>query len=319
MRIASETAVESRPADPDPGAPEPASGRRVQPAPALTDHSPRAHQGRERRPDGIRAARTAAEFGRLWLSLMRALTGATSTWMVWKNADAVLAGIGDVDSAAAQAEWPTIARAFQAWARDVDVLPITNCAHIPGGMNLIAIPSDSATMLELGVKTSKTFRGSALFSIDDLIPLSELDPRGFRKLRPGAEGLFKLFLNGAKPGGRLDSVGMASKQVRDLIRADAEGVRRAAVLFGPVSASARAAARAAAVGDWDRRAVVSVEAWALVRGASHPGMFARRAWFRLGGRRSCPVVRALLGAHRRVPADRETWLREVAREHDLER
>ena len=261
--------------------------------------------------------RTAPEFGMLWLRLIRRLTDLTSTWLVWKNADSALAGIGDIDSAAAQVEWPVTAAAFRTWASEESLLPVTICPHIPGGLNLIALPGDSALILEMGVKARKMFRGSTLFAIEDLLPLSQLDPRGFRRLRPGAEGLFKLVLNGIKPGGRVDEAGLASKHVRDLLREDPEGAQRAAALFGPASGRARAGARAAAAGGWDRGAMLAVETWALLRGPRHPDVLARRAWFRLRGTQSCPVVRSLLRDHRRIPLDRDRWFREVEREHVL--
>ncbi|MFN2521436.1 MAG: hypothetical protein ABR525_10375 [Candidatus Limnocylindria bacterium] len=262
-------------------------------------------------------ARTPRDFGALWLPLMRSLTAVTRSWLVWKNADAALAGIGDIDSAAMKAEWPEISTAFRAWAAEERLLPTTVCPHIPGGLNLLALPADSGSILELGVKETKVFRGSILFRTEDLLPLAELDARGFRRLRPGAEGVFKLVLNGARPGGRADEAGLAAKDVRRLLRLDPEGARLAAPLFGPAAPSALAAASAAAAGGWDRRAMMALETWAILRGPRHPRLLARRAWFRLRGSRSCPIVRALLGDHRRIPGDRPRWLAEVRREHVL--
>ncbi len=261
--------------------------------------------------------REAAAFGALWLQLLRQLTDETTTWMVWKNADSALSGAGDVDAAASPREWAIVERDFRRWAFANDLGPITACPHIPGGLNLIAMPHDADAFLEMGVKERRSFRGSQMFAVDDLQPLTELDPRGFRRLRPGAEGLFKLFLNGMRPGGRCDDAGLRAKRVRELVRADRDGARAAALLFGPAAGAALDAADAAAGGQWDRGAALRVETWCLARGVADPGLLARRLGFRAFARQRCPIVAALLGDRRRMPGDRARWLHEVGREHAL--
>ena len=46
--------------------------------------------------------------GELWLSLLRRLTAASATWLVWKNVESALTGQGDIDSAAAPADWDVL-------------------------------------------------------------------------------------------------------------------------------------------------------------------------------------------------------------------
>ena len=252
----------------------------------------------------------------LWLALIRRLTETSPSWLVWKNVDSALDGEGDIDSAAAPADWDALEEQFLAWARELGLLPVASCRHIPGGRNLIAAPAGSSTFFELSIKHDKAFRGSTLFVLDDLLAMSELDDRGFRKLRPGAEGLLKLVLNGSKWFGRPDVEGLTGKHVRELLASDPEGVTIASRVFGRAGGAARDLARAVVEGRWNRRAMLTIEARALMNGLRHPMVMVRRAWFRLTAQRRCPVVYAI--GHGRVVAEpREAWLADVARTHTL--
>jgi len=254
----------------------------------------------------------------LWLDLLRRLTETSSTWLVWKNVESALEGEGDIDSAAAPSDWDALEEQFLLWARDLELLPVAMCRHIPGGRNLIAAPVGSATFLELSIKHDKAFRGSTLFVLDDLLAMSEMDERGFRKLRAGAEGLLKLVLNGSRWFGRPDLEGLTSKRVRELLASDPEGVAVASRVFGRADAAARALADAVVEGGWDRRAMVTIEANALAKGLRSPSVMARRARFRLTAARGCPVVYAI-GHGRVITEPREAWLAEVAETHELHR
>jgi hypothetical protein len=251
----------------------------------------------------------------LWLPLLRRLTAISPSWVVWKNVDSALHGIGDIDAAAAPADWPLIEREFIAWAASAGAGPVVTCPHIPGGLNLVAAPQGMTTLLEMGVKARKIWRGATLFALEDLAPMVEIDPRGFRRLRPGAEGLFKFVLNGTRWSGRPDWNGIREKHVVELLRRDPEGAELALRLLGPGAPALRRAIAAAARGGWDRHAVLALQGCALARGLWSPTMLARRVRFRLTAQRRCPVVASLLGDHRRIPADRERWLQQVAATH----
>ena len=250
----------------------------------------------------------------LWLPLLRRLTAASPTWLVWKNVESALEGQGDIDSAALPADWDALEEHFVAWAREFDLMPVVACNHIPGGRNLVAVPSGSTTFLELSIKNDKAFRGSNLFVLDDLLAMSRMDDRGFRTLRPGAEGLLKLVLNGSKWFGRPDREGLESKRVRELLAEDPDGVAQAARLFGRAEGAARDLARAVIADTWDRRAMVTIEARALANAVRRPPASARRAWFRLTMPRRCPVVYAI-GHGRLVGDPRDGWLGDVAKTH----
>jgi hypothetical protein len=252
----------------------------------------------------------------LWLDLLRRLTDVSSSFLVWKNVDSALDGQGDIDAAAAPADWDALEEQFLAWAKELDLLPAALCHHIPGGRNLIAAPVGTRTFFELSIKHDKAFRGSTLFVLDDLLAMSENDERGFRKLRPGAEGLLKLVLNGSRWFGRADEQGLTSKHVRELVASDPEGVELAAEVFGAAAPAARRLAGAVAGGRWDRGAMLVIEAHAVGKGFRHPSAMARRAWFRLTAQRQCPVVFAI-GHGRVITEPREEWLADVARGHVL--
>ena len=261
------------------------------------------------------ASRVApGERGELWLSLLRRLTAASATWLVWKNVESALTGQGDIDSAAAPADWDVLEDQFVEWAREFDILPVALCRHIPGGRNLIAAPEGSATFLELSIKNDKAFRGSNLFVLDDLLEMSQMDERGFRTIRPGAEGLLKLVLNGSKWLGRPNREGLASKNVRELLAGDPDGVAMAARLFGRAEGSAQALADAVVAGGWNHMAMGAIETRALANAVQRPRASARRAWFRLTMPRRCPVVYAI-GHGRLVGSPRDAWLDDVARTH----
>jgi hypothetical protein len=250
----------------------------------------------------------------LWLPLLRRLSDASQNWVVWKNVDSALSGIGDIDAAAPAEDWVVIEEEFRRWAARGELGPVVVCHHIPGGLNLISIPPDFPSFLEVGVKDRRIFRGSTLFVADDLKPLMQMDPRGFRRIRPGAEGLFKLLLNGTRRGGLPNWEGIRDKHVLELLREDPQGMRMAAQLLGPAARPLVAGAEGAMAGGWNRGAMFLVDAWAVMRALRSPVVLLRRLRFRLYGK-DCPIVRAILTDHRRVPADREGWLRQVALTH----
>jgi hypothetical protein len=250
-----------------------------------------------------------------WLPLLQRLTAASPTWGVWKNADDAISGRGDIDSAGDPADWPLIESHFRLWASSQELEPVFICTHIPGGINMIATPPRLETFLEFSVKERKVFRGSSLFKWHELVPLMEMDPRGFRRLRPGTEGLLKLLLNGSTRTGRRNHVGLERKQVLELLRQDPVGVELGSRIFGPARGDVLRAARSAVDGGWDRRSLIAAGAWAVLRAAVEPMTFASRIRFLLVSRRSCPVLIAMFQGHRRVPRARREWLESVAEAH----
>jgi hypothetical protein len=253
----------------------------------------------------------------LWLSLLRRLTEEFPGWATWKNVDSALAGKGDVDSLAPPADWPAIQATFQAWAAERGYGPIVVCPHVPQGPHFITFEPGSPYIVQLDVKERATFRGSTLVDAWNLQPLTELDTRGFRRVRPGADGVIRLCSNGIRPGGRRDSAALAEKRVPQLLAADPEGIEAIAELFGPARDAVLATALAILQGRWDRRAALKVEAWSLARSVAEPTVAASRLWFGQVTLKRCPVLRVIRQHDRRVPDDFDGWLAELRESHEV--
>lgn len=254
-----------------------------------------------------------AERADLWLPLLRRLTELSPEWVLLKNADSALAGYGDIDSAASSSHWPILIAEFERWASVHGLGPVISCPHIPNLTHNVAL-AGAEPFFELDLMTRKVFLGSTLYTPADIASLAELDTRGFRRLRPGAEGLFKLVNNGSWRSGRPNEKALQSKQIPELLACDPEGVRLAASLFGPSERQIVALAEAVVAGRWNRRAMLAVEAWSVIRAVGEPQSVAARVRARVAVRK-CPVLQAVFKWGRRAPTPPEAWLRHVARTH----
>jgi hypothetical protein len=250
-----------------------------------------------------------------WIPLMRHLTAAFPRWTVWKNADAALAGSGDVDSAAPSSDWDAIVLAFRRWAREYALGPVVECRHPPRTMFLIALDQPRRTFLELDVLGRKYFRGGTLFRAEDLVTLCRLDERGFRVIRPAAQAFILLLCNGLRWGGRPDVAGIGKRHVVELLKSDLDGVPEAARCLRLPLRAAVAAVESLLGGSWDRRSLLTIEAAALVRALADPGVVLSRARFRAVSKRRCPLLRSVFYGDRAIPGDPDAWLREVGRTH----
>ena len=258
---------------------------------------------------------SVGERATLWLPLLRTLTQQTESWTVWKNADSALYGRGDVDSAAPRRVWPLLERTVFAWAVGHGLGPTVVCRHIPRTLNLLTLQPGSPSLLQLEVKAGATYRGSLQFAAEDILALSILDERGFRRLRDGAQGLLKMLNNGSRRGGAPDWDGLRAKGVADLLQTDPEGAAAMAARFGAARGALLAAADAVTRGEWDRRAVVTVEAHALAKALVQPHVVAERIWFRAVRKPGCPVLRTVYRADRDIVGDVDEWLVQVRRTH----
>jgi hypothetical protein len=260
-------------------------------------------------------APTAPDLAARWLALLRDLTIATPSWGVWKNADAAMIGDGDIDSSAPMAEFTAITDVFAEWARQQELGPVVVCRHIPRVMFLAALDPDRPTFYELDVLGRKYFRGAPFFVAEQLVPMMEQDARGFRRVRPGVEGVILLVQNGAHRGGAANTEGLARRGVRTLLTADPDGVRQAATLFGSAAGAALDLADAVVAGNWDRRAMQHLELHAVAKAVAAPTVPLGRLRLRLWTKRRCPLLRSVFFADRALPYDRRGWLQEVARTH----
>jgi hypothetical protein len=253
----------------------------------------------------------------VWLPLLTRLTTACSSWGMWKAADSAFLGTGDIDSVAPREELPRIESEFVTWATEQNLGPVIACSHAAPFMYvLVALDRDWSSMFELDLTLRKTFRGSTLFLPADLLPLMHVDRQGVRRVRAGVEGVILLVHNGMRKGGRPDRDGLLRKRIRELLREDPDGVTEGAGLFGSAAGAMAAGARSVAEGGWNRRALLEVEAKAAAHALIEPALLAARIRFRLVTKRRCPLIRQVYRG-RRVPAEAEAWMREVAETHRL--
>ena len=254
----------------------------------------------------------------LWLPLLERLTNASTFWGTWKSPDNAFAGRGDVDSTAPESDWPMIESEFHAWADDNGLISVGGCKHVPGVLFLAAIDPQTRKLHELDVNGRKYFRGWTLFRPEDLAGLMHIDPRGFRSIRPGAEGLIQLVQNGLLWGGRQNPEGLRVKNVVRKLSIDPAGADEASELFGRSAPAVRAAWRAVVDGGWDRRSMINVEARALTHAPLEPGVVVSRVWAKLVKRR-CPLLKTLFAGGREVPEDLDAWVTEARRVHPVMR
>jgi len=235
---------------------------------------------------------------------------------LWKNADSALQGHGDFDSTAPSSLWDDITQTFSRWAADNGYGPVAACRHVPGVLFLIALDDERSTFLELDVNARKYFRGWTVFRPEDLAPLMEIDGRGFRRVRPGAEGVILLTQNGLKWGGRPDLEGLRKRRVGEILRSDPEGAHRAARLFGIAQGPLERGIGRVIEGTWDRGAMLAVEARALAGALAGPEVLLTRFQAKRIKKR-CPMLTAIFSDGRRISGDPRRWLASVAEDHQV--
>jgi hypothetical protein len=245
-----------------------------------------------------------------WPTLLQQLTEAAATWGVWKDPRSAFEGEGDIDSVAERADWPAVVGAFGEWSRRHGFGPVVLCTHYPDLLIVVACDGERPTrLLQMDVYACHVFRGTTLVTARQLGPLMHLDPRGFRRLRPGAEALLVL-LRAARRGGGRPAERVTGPQL-ERIGADRDGARRLAQAIGLPLGFVRS------LGEdrWGRRELAAFELRAAL-GLLAPRELARcvlRDYRRIRG---CTLVDALARG-RRVDGDRAEWLTEIRRTHDV--
>jgi hypothetical protein len=250
------------------------------------------------------------------LPLARLLSSAAPSWGIWKNVQSALSGSGDIDSVVLEDDEALVERAFVEWAVAQGIGPVFRCDHGGDLMRvLVAVDRGRRALIELDLTRRKTYRGATLFTADQMISLLEDDDLGFRRIRPGVEGVLLFFHNGVRYGGRPNYDGLAARKVVELLERDPPGVRLGTAMFEPASAAQRAVA-SLLVGKWSRSAVLHVEISFFARALFHPGGIARRIWFRAVTKKTCPIIRVAYAEGRRLPGDDERWLEAAEATHE---
>jgi hypothetical protein len=256
------------------------------------------------------------DLSQFWLPLLTALTDEFTSWGVWKNTDRAFAGIGDLDSIGPMEDWEAISKRHKEWAFSRGAMAVVGCDHAPEVLSLFAIFPSSRILAQFDACAACSWRGARLFSAHQVSGLFEMDPRGFRQLRPGAAALSIFLLNGVKRGGRLNHGALREKKVVELMNQDPEGVLAAARLFGvemPVDALP-----AFLRGEPPRAAILRLEARAALRSLAHPMLPIAKARLRMVDRNRCPIQVAIASG-RKISGDVEGWLELVAAHHSVAR
>jgi hypothetical protein len=248
-----------------------------------------------------------------WLPLLRRLSETSYGWGVWKNADRAITISGDIDSVSPPSDTRALLGEFFSWASTNNLGPVFTCRHLPGSVLGVAI-RDRRELVELQLCERAMFRGSTLFTARDVASLMMMDTRGFRRLRPGAEGLLLLFHNAMGRGGRPLLHGWKVDRLLRLMKDDPDGMEAATEVFGSVREEARRVARAALDGGWDRRSALQIELWAIARGLRDVRSFAARGIYSLSGGRYCALL-PVLRRGRRLDGDVDAWLERANRTH----
>jgi hypothetical protein len=255
-----------------------------------------------------------AQRGLLWLPFLNRLTSISPRSVVWKNASSALEGEGDLDVIAPPSDWDEIENEFRRWAHSANLHPVAACRHVAGSMFLLAADQERPAFFELDVKARGSFRGATVFRPSDLEALSEIDPRGFRQLRPGAEGVLKLILNGTTDDGSLNTHRVQRERVVELVRSDPVGAELAAHLFGRARAQVVELVDCCLRREWDRSRMLVFRARMRPRLVLEPAHLLRRLWSRIGPHRECRGIKPLIKEGRLVPGDRAR-LQELVRAH----
>ena len=260
------------------------------------------------------AVTSDVERGLLWLPLLQRLTVRSPSSVVWKNASSALKGHGDLDVIAPPADWDAIESEFRGWAGAAGLGPVAVCRHVPGSMFLLAADSERPAFFELDIKARGSYRGRTIFRASDLQPLAELDARGFRRLRPGAEGVLKLILNGTEDDGGLNPQRVRREGVLELLREDPVGAAQATQLFGRARAQIAALVDDFLRGEWDRSRMLTFRARLRLGLIFEPAELLRRLWSRIKPGGGCRGIKSLIKEERLMPGD-PTALQQLVRAH----
>ena len=250
-----------------------------------------------------------------WLPLARGLNEVAPSWVACKSAGGAPTESGDLTSAASAEDWHALTREFRRWAAATRLGPVVVCTHEPHVLHLVALEGP-LRFVALSVWARRVVRGATLFVPETLRPVVELDAWGFRRTRPGAEGVIRLLDAVAQDGVEPDWGSLVARDVGGLVARDHTGVREAArLLLGPADRAMVQLAEAVEGGRWDRRALTNLQRWCVARSLAEPATMA--TWMRHRFTRPCAVLDAM-AAGRRVPGDRQVWLDAVAADHSVD-
>ena len=249
------------------------------------------------------------------MSLARGLSEVAPSWVACKSVGGAPTEAGDLASTAPVEDWDVLTQEFRRWAEVKRLGPVVVCAHEPHVRHLVALDGP-LRFFALSLRARRVVRGATLFVPETLRPVVELDAWGFRRTRPGAEGVILLLDAVASDGVEPDWQTLRARNVAALVARDRNGVRETArLLLGPADRAMVQLAEAVEGGRWDRRALTNMQRWCVARSLVEPAIMA--SWVRHRFTRPFAVLEAM-AAGRRVPGDRRVWLDEVAVDHGVD-
>ena len=127
-----------------------------------------------------------------------------------------------------------LTRQFRRWAAANRLGPVVVCSHEPYVQHLVALDGP-LRLFVLSLSARRVVRGATLFVPETLLTRrTELDAWGFRRTRPGAEGVILLLDAVAQDGVEPDWPALRARNVAALVARDRTGVRETArLLLGP--------------------------------------------------------------------------------------
>ena len=242
-----------------------------------------------------------------WLPLIQTLSKMFSGFSIFKNSDSALLGKGDIDAVAPVENWNAIAVEFRRWACSQGLESVVECRHFHNVLFLVALDRKNQTFWELDLLSNSHFRGSVLFHAEDLVAHSVMDPRGYRRIRPGAEGLLLLLHNGMRWGGSKQEDWMNKGTIQYLLSQDPDGVELLARQLQLPSQPTQDAVLAVVQGSWNRKALVAIEWWAIKRAIQAPRTFLKRPIHRMR-KKNCPLLNQIFHLNRRINQSPDEWL-----------
>lgn len=184
---------------------------------------------------------------------------------------------------------------------------------MPGYSVFVAVDQAGDRLVQLDVCHRRVHRGATLFVAENLIGLMEMDSRGFRRLRPGAEGLLLLLLNGITRGGLPNREAIEVRRIRHLLSSDRQGYHEAArVFFEGQAAPAIKAAEAVINERWDALSAWRIETRLIWRAMTQPTVLSSQFLYRTIKR--CPLLEGLEES-RSISDKDESWLPRMVRLH----
>jgi len=189
------------------------------------------------------------------LTFLRDISRENQRMVVWKHLDRSLQGLGDIDVAAPAADLDNItASSLVSAGSALKASHAVICDHLPSvRLHFYVQPERSPELFEFDVITQPSRMTSRWASPTKLVGLSVVDPTGIRRLRPGAEALTLLVMQGMTSAGADKLKAHDRECVLSGLAVDLDGAIEACRVLAPPLARRQLASfvERLAHGEWD--------------------------------------------------------------------